>query len=98
MSESSNFSLEFAVIGPSVLVEARGKVGPHNGTYAWAPKSVGFVKLQEVGVFLLLGLILGLRAIQMALDVRAENGCVVQSRNFGAKYWNFGTFFYSSET
>ena len=45
MSESSNFSLEFAVIGSSVLVEARGKVGPRNGSYAWAPKSVGFVKL-----------------------------------------------------
>ena len=55
---SSNFSLEFMVIGPSVLIGARGKVGPLNESYAWVPKSVGFVKLQEVRVFLSLDLFL----------------------------------------
>ena len=62
----SNFSLEFAVIEPSVLVRARCKVGPRNESYAWVPKSVGFTNLREVGVFLLLDFILSLRAIQMA--------------------------------
>ena len=42
---SSNFSLEFTVIGSSVLVGGRGKVGPHNESYAIVPKSVGFAKL-----------------------------------------------------
>ena len=55
---SSNFSLEFTVIGPSVLVGTRSKVGPCNESYAWVPKSMDFAKLREVGVFLLLGLIL----------------------------------------
>ena len=63
---TSNFSLEFTVIGPPVLFGARSKVGPRNESYAWVPKSVGFVKHREVGVFLLLGFILDLRAIQMA--------------------------------
>ena len=86
---SSNFSLEFAVIGLSVLVGVRSKVGPRNETYAWVPKSVGFVKLREVGVFLQLDFILGLRVIQIALDVGARNGCAVQSRNIGIERWNF---------
>ena len=86
---SSNFSLEFVVIGLSVLVGARSKVGPRNESYAWVPKSVGFVKLREVGVFLQLDFILGLRAIQIALDVGAGNDCAIQSRNFGTKCWNF---------
>ena len=55
---SSNFSLDFPEIGLSIRVGARGKVGPHIESYAWVPKSVGFVKLREVGVFFLLGLIL----------------------------------------
>ena len=86
---SSNLSLEFAVIGPSVLVGARGKVGPCNESYGWVPKSVGFVKLREVGFFLPLDFILGLRAIQIELDVGAGNDCAVQSRNFGTECWNF---------
>ena len=63
---TSNFSLEFPAIGPSILVGARGKVGPRNEGYAWVPKSVGLTKLREVGDFFLLGFILGLRATQMA--------------------------------
>ena len=42
---SSNFSLEFAVIGPSILVGVRGKVGPRKESYVWVPKSLSFVKL-----------------------------------------------------
>ena len=63
---SFNLSLEFAVIRPSVLVGARGKVGLRKESYTWVPKSMGFAKLRVIGVFLLLGFILGLRAIQMA--------------------------------
>ena len=63
---SSNLSLDFTVIESSVLVEARDKVGPRNESYTGVPKSVDFIKLREVGVFLLLGFILGLRVIQMA--------------------------------
>ena len=55
---SSTFSLDFLAIGPSVRLGVRGKVRPRIESYAWVPKSVGFVKLREVGVFLLLGLIL----------------------------------------
>ena len=55
---SSNFSLDSTVIRPSVLVGVRGKVGPRNDNYTWVPKSADFSKLQEVGVFLLLGLII----------------------------------------
>ena len=29
----------------------RIKVGPHNESYAWVPKSRSFVKLQDVGNF-----------------------------------------------
>ena len=47
----------FPAIEPSVRVRARGKVGPRIESYAWVPKSEGSVKLREVGVFLLLGLI-----------------------------------------
>ena len=42
---SSSFSLDFPVIGLSVWVKARGKVGPRIECYAWVPKLVGFVKL-----------------------------------------------------
>ena len=62
----SSFSLNFPTIGPSFLVRVRGKVGPRNENYAWVPKSVGFAKLREVGVFLILDFILSLRAIQIA--------------------------------
>ena len=44
-------SLRSTWIGPSVFVGARGKVDPHNGGYAWVPKSRSLVKLQEVGNF-----------------------------------------------
>ena len=54
---SSTFSLDFPAIGPLVRVGVRGKVGPRIESYMWVPKSVSFVKLREVGVFLLLGLI-----------------------------------------
>ena len=52
----SSFSLDFPTIGLSVRVGARGKVGSRIEIYAWVPKTVGFVKLREVGVLLLLGL------------------------------------------
>ena len=35
----------------SELDGLRIKVGPHNESYAWVPKSRSFVKLQEVGNF-----------------------------------------------
>ena len=40
-------------IGLSVFVGVRGKVGPRNEGYAWVQKSGSFIKLQEVGIFLL---------------------------------------------
>ena len=55
---SSNFSLDFTVIGLLVLVGARGKVGPRNESYVWVPKSVGFPKLRVVGIPLLPWLLL----------------------------------------
>ena len=45
------FSLRSTEIGLSVFVEPRGKVHLRNESYAWVPKSVGFVELQEVGNF-----------------------------------------------
>ena len=63
---SSTFSLDFTEIGPSVFVGARGKVQPRDKSFTWIRESGVFAKLREVGVFLLLGFILGLRAIQMA--------------------------------
>ena len=33
------FSLRSTKIEPEVFVEAEGKVDPHNGRYAWVPKS-----------------------------------------------------------
>ena len=74
---NSNFSLDFTVIGLRVLIRVRGKVGPRNESYAWVPKSVGFAKLREVGVLLLLDFILGLRAIQMDWVFGAVNGCAI---------------------
>ena len=53
---SSTFSLESPSIGPSVSGEARSKVAPHGKGYTWVPVLWSFDKLQEVGVFLLLGL------------------------------------------
>ena len=44
-----------------------------------------FAKLREVGFFLLLGFILGLRAIQMDGVFGVVNGRVVQSQNFGTE-------------
>ena len=34
---SSNFSLDFSVFGPSVLVEPRSKIVIHGKGYAWTP-------------------------------------------------------------
>ena len=55
---SSTFSLVFPAIGPSASDGARGKVLPRYKSFKYTPKSGSFDKLQEVGVFLLLGLIL----------------------------------------
>ena len=55
---SSTFSLSFPAIGPTVSGRARGKVHPHDKSFTLRPKSGSFDKLQEVGIFLLLGLIL----------------------------------------
>ena len=54
----STFSLNFPVIGPSVSGGARDKVLPRNESFKLRSKTRSFDKLQEVGVFLLLGLIL----------------------------------------
>ena len=59
---SSTFSLGFPEIEPSVLVGARGKL-VHVTRATCGYQNQWFVKLQEVGVFLLLGFILGLRVI-----------------------------------
>ena len=55
---SSSFSLSFLTIGSAVSGGARGKVHPRGKSLASRPELGSFVKLQEVGVFLLLGLIL----------------------------------------
>ena len=41
---------DFPAFRLSKLDGLRIKVGPRNESYAWVPKSVCFVKLQEVGV------------------------------------------------
>ena len=56
---SSTFSLNFLAIGPTVFGEARDKVLPRDRSFALRPESRSFDKLQEVGVFLLLGLVFG---------------------------------------
>ena len=55
---SSTFSLNFSANEPVVSDEARGKVHPCGKSFTLRPKLGSFDKLQEVGVFLLLGLIL----------------------------------------
>ena len=55
---SSTFSLNFLAIGLTVLGGAREKVHPRGKSFPSRPESRSFDKLQEVGVFLLLGLIL----------------------------------------
>ena len=87
---SSNFFLDLSEIGPSIRVGARGKVGPRIESYAWEPKSVGFVKLREVGVFLLLGLILVQEPFKWMECLGSERPHT-QSRNFGIEYWIFET-------
>ena len=42
---------DFPAFRRSKLDGPKIKVGPHNESYAWIQKSVGFVQLQEVGVF-----------------------------------------------
>ena len=54
----STFSLNFLVIGLSVSDGARDKVLPHDESFKLRPKTWSFDKLQEVGVFLILRLIL----------------------------------------
>ena len=56
---NSTFSLAFQAIGPAVSGGARGKAHPRGKSFASRPKSRSFDKLQEVGVFLLLGLVFG---------------------------------------
>ena len=53
---SSTFSLGLPAIGLSVSNEARSKVASHGKGYTWVLVLWSFDKLQEVGVFLLLGL------------------------------------------
>ena len=55
---SFTFSLNFSAIGPAVSGGARGKIHPRGKSFALRPESGNFDELQEVGVFLLLGLIL----------------------------------------
>ena len=55
---SSTFSLKFMAIEPAVFDGVRGKVHPCGKSFASRPESGSLDKLQEVGVFLLLGLIL----------------------------------------
>ena len=54
---SSTFSLNFLVIRPTVSGGAGGKVHSRHKSFALRPKLGSFDKLQEVGGFLLLGLI-----------------------------------------
>ena len=54
---SSTFSLSFPAIGPTVSGGARGKAHPRDKSFKLRPGTGSFDKLQEVGVFLLLGLI-----------------------------------------
>ena len=56
---SSTFSLVFLAIGPMVSGGTRGKSHPYGKSLASRQKSRSFYKLQEVGVFLLLGLVFG---------------------------------------
>ena len=53
----STLSLNFQAIRSVVSGEARGKVHPRRKIFALRPESGSFDKLQEVGVFLLLGLV-----------------------------------------
>ena len=55
---SSTFSLNFPAIGPTVSGDARDKVLPRSRSFASRPELRSFDKLQEVVVFLLVGLIL----------------------------------------
>ena len=57
--KSSTFSLNFPAIGLTGSGEARDKVLPRGRCFALRPESRSFDKLQEVGVFLLLGLVFG---------------------------------------
>ena len=57
LERESTFSLNFLAIGPTVSGEAKDKVLPRDRSFAPRLESRNFDKLQEVGVFLLLGLI-----------------------------------------
>ena len=54
---SSTFLLNFPAIGLAVLGGARGKVHSRSKSFTSRPESGSFDKLQEAGVFLILGLI-----------------------------------------
>ena len=54
----STFSLGFMKIGLSVFVEKRGKVHLRDESFVYVQESEVFSKLQEVGVFFLLWLVL----------------------------------------
>ena len=56
---SSTFSLDFPAIRPAVSGGAIGKVHIRDKIFAPRPESRSFDKIQEVGVFLLLGLVFG---------------------------------------
>ena len=56
---SSTISLNFLAIGPTVPGGARGKAHPRGKSFASRSESGSFEKLQEVGVFLLPGLVFG---------------------------------------
>ena len=45
------FSLRSMEIRPWVFIGAKGKVYPHDESYAWTQKSWSFIKLHEVGNF-----------------------------------------------
>ena len=55
---SSTFSLNFSAIRPSVFGGARDQVLPRSKSFKLRPKTRSFDKLQEVGVYFLLGLFL----------------------------------------
>ena len=64
----STFSLEFPVIGLSVLIETRGEVGQRCKGYAWVPVLWSFEKFGREG-FSPTCFILWLRAILMDRDI-----------------------------
>ena len=80
---TSDFSLKYRAIRPSVVFGARRKAALRREGFAWVPDLGSFLKLRKIGVSPYLGFIIRLSTLRMF-----ELNDAVRGRLIGHKSWD----------